>query len=79
MTLGGIIPFLLAYSRELRERAAFLRKCRVTILKPTLGSYVHDGLLACSVVIMSMGCLSALYMGFPELYDVPMKILEGQV
>eukprot|EP00884_Botryococcus_braunii_P009471 jgi/Botrbrau1/18525/Bobra.0412s0001.1 len=79
ITVGGIIPILMAYLRELRERADFLKNKGLSIVQPTLCSHVHDFVLTCSILVMGAGCTAAVYMAFPEIYDVPMMLVEGQL
>eukprot|EP00884_Botryococcus_braunii_P009181 jgi/Botrbrau1/18264/Bobra.0459s0002.1 len=77
ITIGGVIPILMAYWRELRERAEFLKNYRVIIVQPTLISHMNDCLLTCSIILMGAGCMAAAHMAFPEINDVPMMLVEG--
>eukprot|EP00884_Botryococcus_braunii_P008370 jgi/Botrbrau1/17534/Bobra.0529s0004.1 len=79
VTIGGMVPILMAYWREMRERAAFLKSRSVTVTAPTLSSYIRDGLLICSILVMTSGIMSALHMAFPEVNDVPRLLTKGQL
>eukprot|EP00884_Botryococcus_braunii_P008366 jgi/Botrbrau1/17530/Bobra.0529s0002.1 len=74
VTIGGILPIVLAYKRELRERAAFLKAYKITILQPVLSDYFLDLLLICSILVMSVGGMTAMFLAAPELLDLPMML-----
>jgi hypothetical protein len=75
--VGGLLPIGLAYWREMRERAAFLKKCRISILYPKGRDYLFDLLHICASILSGMGYMAALFVAFPELRDYPVNCVKG--
>lgn len=76
-TVGGIFPLLLAYRREMNERAAFLTLVGIRCPERKAGDYFLDALVCGGAVVMGVGFMAALSMALPELPRFPVILAKG--
>eukprot|EP00884_Botryococcus_braunii_P005421 jgi/Botrbrau1/14880/Bobra.0298s0012.1 len=76
-TLGGLLPIALAYSREVKERAAFLDGAKIRFPKRKVGDFFWDGLFCFGAIVVGVGITAALVIAFPELHRLPLILVKG--